>query len=224
MWTKQLGFREIILFLLFFMVLGPTLTVVADSNVFDCTKNPGECEEDGSLIENEEDEKNEQAPAVRITAWEYIKTGLALVFVVGLLVALLKFVNRKNRLYEKNRLMKNMGGISLGQHKSVQLVVVGEAYYLIGVGEDIRLLKEITDQDEIATLVEYYEEVEENEAAGWLNQLLTGISARTKGKTNERKEKKQDFSNVFNTRLDEIKEERKRHLSQMTEKERDQDD
>ena len=48
--------------------------------------------------------------------------------------------------------MKNMGGISLGQHKSIQLVVIGESYYLIGVGDDIRLLKEITDPDEIDKL------------------------------------------------------------------------
>ena len=45
--------------------------------------------------------------------------------------------------------MKNMGGISLGQHKSIQLVVIGETYYLIGVGDDISLLKEITDPEEI---------------------------------------------------------------------------
>ena len=83
---------------------------------------------------------------------DYIKTLFALVFVIGLLFGLLKFVNRKNRLYDKNRLMKNMGGISLGQHKSIQLVVIGESYYLIGVGDDIRLLKEITDPDEIDKL------------------------------------------------------------------------
>ena len=56
--------------------------------------------------------------------------------------------------------MKNMGGISLGQQKSVQLVVIGNQYYLIGVGDDIRLLKEITDRTEIETLTEYYEEVD----------------------------------------------------------------
>ena len=88
---------------------------------------------------------------------DYIKTLFALVFVLGLLFGLLKFVNRKNKLYDKNRLMKNMGGISLGQHKSIQLVVIGESYYLIGVGDDIRLLKEITDPDEIDKLVEFYD-------------------------------------------------------------------
>ena len=41
----------------------------------------------------------------------------------------------------KISLMKNMGGISLGQHKSIQLVVIGETYYLIGVGDDIQFIK-----------------------------------------------------------------------------------
>ena len=65
--------------------------------------------------------------------------------------------------------MKNMGGISLGQQKSIQLVVIGEAYYLIGVGDDIRLLKEITDTEEINKLVEFYKK--EMPARGWQENM-----------------------------------------------------
>ena len=97
---------------------------------------------------------------------------MAFVFVVGLLFGLLKVINRKNRLYDKSRFMKNMGGISLGQHKSIQLVVIGESYYIIGVGDDIRLLKEITDPEEIDTLVEFYKgETKWN--CNWLAQSCT---------------------------------------------------
>ena len=87
----------------------------------------------------------------------------------------MKFINRKNKLYDKTRLMKNMGGISLGQHKSIQLVVIGETYYIIGVGDDIRLLKEITDPEEIKTLVEFYEgeSTETATASNWHAEPLT---------------------------------------------------
>ena len=77
----------------------------------------------------------------------------------------------KIKLYDKNRLMKNMGGISLGQHKSIQLVVIGESYYLIGVGDDIRLLKEITDPEEIDKLVEFYEEDSTESTHGMLRSI-----------------------------------------------------
>ena len=41
--------------------------------------------------------------------WDYIKTIFALLFVVGLLFGLLKLVNRKNRLYDKNRFHEKYG-------------------------------------------------------------------------------------------------------------------
>ena len=128
---------------------------------FDCIENRTRMCEDEDETPAVEDRRPNKT-AVGLSAWDYIKTLFALVFVVGLLFGLLKFVNRKNRMYDKNRLMKNMGGISLGQHKSIQLVVIGETYYLIGVGDDIRLLKEITDPEEIDKLKSFYEEVETN--------------------------------------------------------------
>ena len=124
-----------------------------------------------------------------------------MVFVVGLLFALLKFINRKSRLYNKNQLMKNVGGISLGQHKSVQLIVVGNQYYLIGVGDDVRLLKEITDHDEIDKLTEYYEESGESLTEGWFVRIFTWFSEFRKERGGHSNSESTDFSNVFNTRL-----------------------
>lgn len=155
---------------------------------------------------------------------DYIKTLFALVFVLGILFGLLKFVNRKNRLYDKNRLMKNMGGISLGQHKSIQLVVIGESYYLIGVGDDIRLLKEITDPDEIDKLVEYYEGDSSDITNGMLNRILAKVTGKSKSASNVTSEESPGFGNIFQSRLEEMKEERKRHISRLTEKENNRDE
>jgi len=159
------------------------------------------------------------------SAGDYIKTLFALVFVLGLLFGLLKFVNRKNKLYDKNRLMKNMGGISLGQHKSIQLVVIGESYYLIGVGDDIRLLKEITDSDEIDKLVEFYAGDTSTEiASGMLNRILAKVAGKSKKDLNPKAEETTDFGTVFKSQLEEMKEDRKRHISRLTEKERNRDE
>ncbi len=161
---------------------------------------------------------------VGTSAGDYIKTLFALVFVLGLLFGLLKFVNRKNKLTDKNRLMKNMGGISLGQNKSIQLVVIGESYYLIGVGDDIRLLKEITDPDEIDKLVEFYTGDSTEVASGMLNRILAKVAGKSKRDSNVKTEESPDFSAVFQSRLEEMKEERKRHISRLTEKERNRDE
>lgn len=148
----------------------------------------------------------------------------ALLFVVGLLFGLLKLVNRKNRLYDKNRFMKNMGGISLGQHKSIQLVTIGESYYLIGVGDDIRLLKEITEPEEIDKLVQFYEGDNGEMATGMLNRVLMKMTGQLKkGQTHQTKESA-DFGELFKSRLDEMKEERNRQIGRLTEKERNPDE
>ena len=90
--------------------------------------------------------------------------------------------------------MKNMGGISLGQHKSIQLVVIGESYYLIGVGDDIRLLKEITDPEEIDKLSSFMKKSKAGcRQMGYLNDCLTKFTKRRKVKhTNT--EESTDFS------------------------------
>lgn len=207
--------------------------MMAEDNVFYCMENKEECPEnesdnnelnqqDSNQLNDGKDEK--EAAKVGLTAGDYIKTIFALVFVVGLLYGLLKFINRRNRLYDKNRLMKNLGGISLGQQKSIQLVAIGNSYFLIGVGDDIRLLKEITDKEEIASLLEYYEETDITAFKGPFEQLINKLVASKKDKSAEEDSSATDFSQMFNRRLTEIKTERKRQLNRLTEKERDQDE
>ena len=121
--------------------------------------------------------------------------------------------------------MKNLGGISLGQQKSIQLVVVGESYYLIGVGEDIRLLKEITDPDEIEHLIAFYEDGTGEAASGILQNILDKVAGRKKPADPEQGSVVEaDFSDQFKARLDEMKEERKRQIRRLTEKERHPDE
>ena len=210
----------------------PLVAVFADDDLNQPVSDYWDSEKDNKQ-DNEEIKDDSETPAadrisdgaaVGSSAGDYIKVIFSLLFVVGLLYGLLKFVNRKNRLYDKSRFMKNMGGISLGQHKSIQLVVIGESYYLIGVGDDIRLLKEITDPNEIAELVDFYEGDNTETATGTLNRILMKMTRKSEVVQTERTEDSTDFSNLLNSKLDEMKEERKRHISRLTEKERNQDE
>ncbi|GKV67810.1 flagellar biosynthetic protein FliZ [Sporosarcina sp. NCCP-2716] len=162
------------------------------------------------------------APGVGLSFWDYLKTGLALLFVIALIYGMVKVVNTRNRITRHGKLMKNMGGLSLGQQKSIQLVQIGERYYLVGVGEDVRLLKELTDSDEIAALTAYYADEEEG---GQHSPILALLDRLKNAKRNpyQEQESPADFGDVFKTKLAEIENERKRKLNQLTEKERNRE-
>lgn len=224
---KQLLQLSLLLAIMLFLIY--PATSYANDSVFDCIEDEENCEEektnpDESGVPENFDEENEGRSTVGLTAWDYIKTFFALIFVVVLLYGLLKFVNRRSQLHDKNRLMKNMGGLSLGQQKSVQLIVVGNTYYLVGVGEDIRLLKEITDQAEIAALLEHYEEIEEIPFKGPFEKLLGKIMPFQKKEPKKENQQSEEFSEMLNERLSEIKAERKRQIHRLTKKEQSEDD
>lgn len=153
---------------------------------------------------------------------DYIRMIFSFLFVIGLLLALLKFLNRRNRMFDQHRLMKNIGGLSLGQQKSIQLVHIGNSYYLVGVGNEVQLLKEITDANEIAKLEDYIREGDIQPPAGLVAKVVSKYvnPNRSLKKTEEQVE----FGHLFKDKINELKEERKKHLRRLEEKERRQDE
>lgn len=218
--------------MLLFVTLGTftgvrPLTVQAetDSSVTDYINKNSE-KEDAPAVKKEKPEEadsNRAEAPVGLTAWDYIKTLLALAFVIALIYGMVKFINTRNRVTQHGKLMQNMGGLSLGQQKSIQLVKIGEQYFLIGVGDEVRLLKELSDPEEIAQLTAYYSEEGQDLQQSLPMKLLTGWRAR---KTNpyQKQEEPEDFGNLFKHKLTEIENERKRKLNQLTEKERNRNE
>ncbi|MGG0643667.1 flagellar biosynthetic protein FliO [Sporosarcina gallistercoris] len=198
-----------------------------DSSVTDYLKNnKGQDESPAEKIESPDKEElnKETSPSpVGLTAWDYIKTLLALGFVIALIYGMVKFINTRNRVTQHGKLMQNMGGLSLGQQKSIQLVKIGNQYFLIGVGEDVRLLKELSDPEEIAQLADYYSEEDQVLQQSLFMKLVNGVKAR---KTNpyQKQEEPNDFGKLFKNKLTEIENERKRQLNQLTEKERNRNE
>ncbi|MCG7342880.1 flagellar biosynthetic protein FliO [Sporosarcina sp. ACRSL] len=213
---------------LFVMMPFGNVHAEADQNksVSDCLGQGNDCGQDSKNV-NEIDEPaadtSQDGAAVGLSLWDYIKTLFALLFVIGLLLALLKFINRKNRMFDQHRFIKNVGGLSLGQHKSIQLVVIGDSYYLIGVGDEVRLLKEITDPKEIKALESYFDEDELQSPPGIMSKLLTMLP-QNKADTSLNSDEPADFKKMFITRLDELRAERKKHLNRLAEKERKKDE
>ncbi len=55
-----------------------------------------------------------------------VKTIVLLGLILFLIYFLLKLLNKKNRLFQQSKTLENLGGISLGQNKSIQVIRVGE--------------------------------------------------------------------------------------------------
>lgn len=82
----------------------------------------------------------------------------SLLFILILIVAVSKYLARKNRYGLANRAVKLLGGVSLGPNKSLQIVEVGNSLYLIGVGENIQLIDKVDDAEEVEWIKTHMEQ------------------------------------------------------------------
>jgi flagellar protein FliO/FliZ len=78
---------------------------------------------------------------------------VALIIVIVLIVLTLRFLSSRTRTWGQNRSLRSLGGIALGQNKSLQVVDVGGKVYLIGVGENVTLIDRIDDAEEAGRLI-----------------------------------------------------------------------
>lgn len=202
--------------LLMLNIIPPTVTF-ADGNdsVTDCLNNQEKClNNSGGADQNDA----ASAPMNKIGIFDYIKVLFALGLVIGLLILVLRFLNKKNAVYQQNSLMKNLGGISVGQQKSVQLLQIGNRLYIVGVGENISLIKEIEDQEEMNQVLEFYNDRQQDSSTV---PFLTEILSKLKPEKNVQYEQSTPFNELFNAKLKTIKKERSQELEGWIEKEKD---
>lgn len=72
--------------------------------------------------------------------------------ILGMIYGLIKFLAMRQKKFQPNQAVKSLGGTPLGNNKSLQLVKVGGKVFLVGVGDDITLLKEFGDAEDIGAI------------------------------------------------------------------------
>lgn len=175
-------------------------------HVAECLEeNDPECEEASETSTN----NNESTPVViddeRTSGGSLfiniVKLVFALLFILALIYGLLAILRKRNRLFGQVKVMENLGGIPVGQNKSIQMIRVGSKVYMVGVGENVELLKEITDQELINEIFTN----KENESQSTEFSIQSLLS-----KTKEQMSHKQtnSFKNMFQKELDELKQNR----------------
>src|SRR5699024_9177024 len=127
----------------------------------DCLDNAEDCEEENLDPEIEAGDENDfliEEQSNDSLLLNLIRMFFALFLVLALIYIAIRFLGKRNNLFNHARSMENLGGISVGPNRSIQIVRVGGKYYLIGVGENVELLEEITDQQLIDSLVKDQEQ------------------------------------------------------------------
>lgn len=135
-----------------------------EGTVEDYFKNKKEEGQEEPLREREAIEETEigTSSAADFSFWDIFRMIASLLFVGALLYFLLKFLNKKNQVYQKGHIISNLGGTSVGSNKSIQIVKIGGKLYIVGVGENVQLLSEITDPEEIERMLKDHNEAIES--------------------------------------------------------------
>ncbi|MGE7020360.1 flagellar biosynthetic protein FliO [Solibacillus cecembensis] len=182
----------------------------------ECIENRELCQDDNT---SDDETETTDSSSVSMGFWEYIKIVVALVFVLGLLLFVLKFLNKRNLSYQQNSVIRNIGGLSVGPQKSVQLVQISNRIYVLGIGDDINLIKEISAPEDVEQLLAQYGD---NQLIGsttpYIAQLFKKFSKKNQP-TNVTESPK--FNEMFNERIDKIKQERSEELERWKEQESD---
>lgn len=184
----------------------------------ECLQNPEACDDTEPAVEKGES----GSAAVGLGLWDYLKMLFALIFVLALLIVVLKFVNKKSSNYQQNSLVRNIGGISVGPQKSVQLLHIGDKLYIVGVGEDVQLIKEMDDPEEVQQLISYFNEKQTiTQATPHIMEIISKFKRDRKEDGTNNDQQNQAFGTMLNNRLTEMKKDRKSELDKWKEKERD---
>ncbi|MCP3031206.1 flagellar biosynthetic protein FliO [Halobacillus sp. A1] len=186
--------------------------VSASPSVTDCAENPEMqgCGSDESGVESPGQEipsaDSEENPSM---IWNIIKLIFALLLVLALIYGLLKFFNKRSKMFQKNRTMETLGGVTLAPNRSLQAVRIGNEIYVVGVGDSINLITEITDQATKDTLVKQEEHPD-------IIQKGFGEFLKNRAKSNQNQSGKSStvqFQQLFEKQLNEMKENRRKSMN-----------
>ncbi|ALP35017.1 flagellar protein [Paenibacillus sp. IHB B 3084] len=125
-----------------------------------------------------------------------------LIFIIVLIVYLIRFLSKRNQSWFSNRSVRILGGVGLGPNKSLQLVEVGSSVYLIGVGEDIRLVDKVSDPEEVEQILAALEQ-EASLQRGPIAPLFAKIAGKLRRNTaaQQQPEEETSFHEMFESKL-----------------------
>ena len=115
-----------------------------------------------------------------------IKFIFSLLLVIALIWGFLKFLGKKTGQLHTKGPIKVIGGQNLGNNRSVQVTMIGDNLYILGVGNDIQVVDKIMDKEEQEKILqgfnqykEAYSQINKNTKLG---NMIVGYTDTLKGK------------------------------------------
>lgn len=185
-----------------------------NNSVKDCIQHPEKCQ-DQKPAAKQSDKQTTESTQVGVTIWDFVRMIFATAFVVALLYFLLKFINKKSRSFKSTQLVENLGGTVLGANRSVQIVKIADRLFIVGVGDNVQLLKEIDDPNERTQILTDYNNKLEQQINP--SDLVTKVIEKTK-KWKPSSKEGSTFTSLFKAQLDELSKGRKKIFEEMEQK------
>ncbi|RKD24205.1 hypothetical protein BEP19_07305 [Ammoniphilus oxalaticus] len=127
-------------------------------------------------IENQNGEANpqmnEEQPLVsaeaNVSFYPFlVKLIVSLIFIVLLIYLVLKFWADRMRGMQAKGPFLVLGGCALGANRSLQAVMIGKTIYLLGVGENVQLIRQISEGDEYELIMSSFESSQMQSGSLW---------------------------------------------------------
>ena len=119
-----------------------------------------------------------------------------LTLIIGLFFVIIKFIAQKNKHFMAGRMIKTIGGVSLGQNKSLQVVKIGHHLYIVGVGDTVQFISQINDPEEVMYIQENIHASNTRDFPG-IQSFTSWIKGFQKRKETEEDEIEEDLSTSF---------------------------
>ncbi|MGN7453812.1 flagellar biosynthetic protein FliO [Paenibacillus pasadenensis] len=150
---------------------------------------------------------------------------VALALVIGLIMLLIRFLSRRNQLWNGARTLQSLGGLTLAPNKSMQLVEAGGKIYVLGVGDDVAVLDVIADPEQVAELKGKLVEqgMGKSPIGDWLKAVQERKAVRKDGQMPDRADEAKRFERMLQQKLEQQskkQEQMERLLQETTDRER----
>lgn len=95
----------------------------------------------------------------------FVRFLVSLAFIIFLIYFTLKFWSDRTKGMQARGPFLLLGGCSLGGNRSLQAVMIGKTVYILGVGENVQLIRQISEGEEYDLIVNSFEN--QTSVGGW---------------------------------------------------------
>lgn len=159
--------RVILVFVLLFSLFSYQSTSLASASTSNGDTSVYDAIQKGEKKTKAESYETADSPSISLFS-SFIKFIFSFALVIGLLFLLMNYLSKRNRTFQSNGPILSLGGQTLGNNRSLQVVLIGQTIYILGVGEQITLIRTITKGDEYQSLLDGFETQAEVITPKWL--------------------------------------------------------